>query len=200
METTQTTPASAPSSEAHIQALLNDSRAQAYEALNGFMSSVFYKIGLELACLEEDSPDEADNLMARKQTAGLSNYTLRMIRNHFDYDDYEEWLAGGLFRDKSRFISEFLNLKAMQMEEFKSRFPNAFKKWTKEEDTSLLEHYKRCMESSEPLEEPDEFDNWDYMSFMLGRNVNAIKLRLEKLGIDLGPDAGRPRRERSTAR
>ena len=200
MKTTQTTPASASSSEAHIQALLNESRAQAYEALDGFMSSVFYKIGLELACLEKDAPDEAASLMAKKQVAGLTSSTLRMIRNQFDYDDYEEWLADGLFGDKTRILSEFLNLNALKKEEFKCRFPNAFKKWTKDEDDSLLENYKRYMQGADPLEETDELDGWYFMSLMLGRNVNAIKLRLEKLGIDLGTDAGHPRRDRNTVR
>ena len=103
-----------------------------------------------------------------------------------------ECLALGVIGDRIQLLKEFLDFNSLQMEDFRRRFPNAFKKWTKEEDAMLLESYQLELEDATHNEGVD----WDFLAFDLGRNVNAIKLRLEKLGVDLGSEAGRPRRQR----
>ena len=73
------------------------------------------------------------------------------------------------------------------MQELRARFPRAFTKWVAEEDQTLLAQYQDATAQGQKV-------NWGALAGRFGRNVNAIKLRLEHLGVNLGPDAGQPRR------
>ena len=192
MKMTEQTIASSPSAEARIQELLTAKRSEAYEVLERIMSEAFSQIGLTLSSLARNAPDEYAKLDSKKHIAGVSRTTLREIHSFFGEEDMAECLALGVIGDRIQLLKEFLDFKSMQMEDFRRRYPNAFKKWTEEEDATLLESYQEELEDTAREEGVD----WDFLAFDLGRNVNAIKLRLEKLGVDLGSEAGRPRRQR----
>lgn len=172
------TPLPAPQTvEARIQAILDEQRAQAHDALDDLMYESFLEIGALLSA--PDTPARA--------VAGLSPRTLQLIRQHHDAGDLAEWLAAGAGGTKSICISQFLNLNALQMQELRARFPRAFTKWAAEEDQTLLAQYQDATAQGQKV-------NWGALAGRFGRNVNAIKLRLEHLGVNLGPDAGHSRR------
>ena len=149
----------------------------AHEALDDLMYETFLEIGEVLAESEE---------VPGKAVGGLSSFALRQIRQHAQTGDLAEWLASGADGDKSLYLRDFLNLGKLQMTELKSRYPRAFTKWTPEEDEGLLARYQKESEGGRRVP-------WGRMATDLGRNPNALRLRLEHLGIDLGPEAGRPR-------
>lgn len=163
--------------EARIQTILDEQRAQAHDALDDLMYESFLEIGALLSA--PDTPARA--------VAGLSPRTLQLIRQHHDAGDLAEWLAAGAGGTKSICISQFLNLNALQMQELRARFPRAFTKWAAEEDQTLLAQYQDATAQGQKV-------NWGALAGRFGRNVNAIKLRLEHLGVNLGPDAGHSRR------
>ena len=176
----------APSREARIQAILNEQRALAHDALDDLMHEAFLEIGALLS-----APDGAGAPAAAPAptVAGLSSRTLQMIRQHHDAGDLAEWLTSGAEGNKSTCISQFLNLNAMQMQELRVRFPRAFMKWTDDEDRALLSLYQEATAQGKKV-------GWGELARTFGRNANALRLRLEHLGVDLGDEAGQPRRNR----
>ena len=177
MESSNTPLPASQTVEARIQTILDEQRAQAHDALDDLMYESFLEIGALLSA--PDTPARA--------VAGLSPRTLQLIRQHHDAGDLAEWLTTGAGGNKSTCISQFLNLNALQMQELRARFPRAFTKWAAEEDQTLLAQYQDATTQGQKV-------NWGALAGRFGRNVNAIKLRLEHLGVDLGPDAGQPRR------
>ncbi|MBR6183244.1 MAG: hypothetical protein IKQ76_01610 [Bacteroidales bacterium] len=177
MESSNTPLPASQTVEARIQAILDEQRAQAHDALDDLMYESFLEIGALLSA--PDTPARA--------VAGLSPRTLQLIRQHHDAGDLAEWLAAGAGGTKSICISQFLNLNALQMQELRARFPRAFTKWAAEEDQTLLAQYQDATAQGQKV-------NWGALAGRFGRNVNAIKLRLEHLGVNLGPDAGHSRR------
>ena len=172
---------SSPSVETRISAILDEHRALAHDTLDDLMHESFLEIGALLSTPAEGAaaPERA--------VGGLSPRTLQLIRQHHDAGDLAEWLTTGAGGNKSTCISQFLNLNALQMQELRARFPRAFTKWAAEEDQTLLAQYQDATAQGQKV-------NWGALAGRFGRNVNALKLRLEHLGVDLGPDAGRPRR------
>ena len=177
MESSNTPLPASQTVEARIQTILDEQRAQAHDALDDLMYESFLEIGALLSA--PDTPARA--------VAGLSPRTLQLIRQHHDAGDLAEWLAAGAGGTKSICISQFLNLNALQMQELRARFPRAFTKWAAEEDQTLLAQYQDATAQGQKV-------NWGALAGRFGRNVNAIKLRLEHLGVNLGPDAGLSRR------
>ena len=177
MESSNTPFPASQTVEARIQTILDEQRAQAHDALDDLMYESFLEIGALLSA--PDTPARA--------VAGLSPRTLQLIRQHHDAGDLAEWLAAGAGGTKSICISQFLNLNALQMQELRARFPRAFTKWAAEEDQTLLAQYQDATTQGQKV-------NWGALAGRFGRNVNALKLRLEHLGVDLGPDAGHSRR------
>ena len=106
-----------------------------------------------------------------------------------DAGDLAEWLTSGAAGNKITCISQFLNLNAMQMQELRVRFPRAFMKWTDDEDRALLSLYQEATAQGKKV-------GWGELARTFGRNTNALRLRLEHLGVDLGDEAGQPRRNR----
>ena len=186
MESINTSLPAAPSREARIQAILNEQRALAHDALDDLMHEAFLEIGALLS-----APDGAGAPAAAPAhaVAGLSSRTLQMIRQHHDAGDLAEWLTSGAEGNKSTCISQFLNLNAMQMQELRVRFPRAFMKWTDDEDRALLSLYQEATAQGKKV-------GWGELARTFGRNTNALRLRLEHLGVDLGDEAGQPRRNR----
>ena len=185
MESSNTPLPASQTVEARIQTILDEQRAQAHDALDDLMYESFLEIGALLSAPAGGSA--APEAAPARAVAGLSPRTLQLIRQHHDAGDLAEWLAAGAGGTKSICISQFLNLNALQMQELRARFPRAFTKWAAEEDQTLLAQYQDATAQGQKV-------NWGALAGRFGRNVNAIKLRLEHLGVNLGPDAGQPRR------
>ena len=97
-----------------------------------------------------------------------------------DADRLVHWVSGMAEQERMSLLVAFLNWDKLRMNDFRSRFPNSFTKWMPADDEALLEMYGSGR-------------SWRTMSDHFGRNVNAIKLRLQHLGIDLGAEAARSR-------
>ena len=184
MESFNTPLPSSPSVETRISAILDEHRALAHDTLDDLMHEAFLEIGALLSAPAGGSA--APEAAPARAVAGLSARTLQLIRQHHDAGDLAEWLTTGAGGNKSTCISQFLQLSALQMQELRGRFPRAFTKWTDEEDAALLSQYRETTEKGQRI-------NWGALAGRFGRNGNALKLRLEHLGVDLGPEAGRPR-------
>ena len=157
---------------------LDDYRSSAYEAVDNMMLAAFLEIG-RLFSEKTEIPEEPVH--------GLSPCVLQQIRKHATEGNLEQWLKAGDPGEKAQCILDFLNLTRLQRKSLRTRFPRAFTKWTEEDDTALLEGYRQQKEAGHPV-------LWNELSDRFGRNPNALKLRLEHLGEDLGASAGRSRR------
>ena len=187
MESYNTTLPSTPTREAQIQAVLKEQRALAHDTLDDLMHEAFLEIGVILSSQTADAPDTLPD----KAISGLSPKTLQLIRQHHGAGDLAEWLSADAGGSKSIVISQFLNLNAMQLQELRTRFPRAFMKWEEQEDAALLSAYQEETSQGQKVD-------WGRLSERFGRNTNALRLRLEHLGIDLGDEAGHSRRNGRT--
>ena len=166
-----------------IQQILDEQRSLAYDALDDLMYEAFLEVGHVLT-----ENGDADQPQA---VGGLSSYALRQIRQHVADGNLAEWLSAGADGDKSLYLRDFLNFNKLQMDELRVRYPRAFSKWT--EDEALLVCYRQEAQQGQKIP-------WGQIAKQLQRNPNAIRLRLEHLGINLGSDAGRQRRQGGAAR
>ena len=141
------------------------------------MQAAFLEIGETLS----GEPD-----VMTHSVRGLSPFALRRIFQHTHDGDLEKWLETDNSGEKEQCLLDFLNLGRLQMKSLQARFPRAFTKWTEEEDQALLDEYKRHSKEYRTI-------HWSELSDQFGRNPNALKLRLEYLGKNLGADAGRSR-------
>ena len=91
-----------------------------------------------------------------------------------------QWLARLTEAERMAMIMAFMDWDRIRMREFRSRYPKSFMKWEPDEEEALLEMYSQKV-------------SWRTLSSHFGRNINAIKLRLQHLGVDLGEEAGRAR-------
>lgn len=175
--------ASSSSREAVIQGILDEHRSMAYIALDDLMYEAFQKLGKALA---ETGNLDASETSGRRQY-GFSDFALRQIRQHTEAGDLTDWLAAGADGDKMLYLRDFLNLSKLESDEFRRRYPRAFTKWTPDQDEALLAAYRVIVDGGGRVQ-------WREFSRRFERNPNAIKLRLEHLGVDLGADAGHSRR------
>ncbi len=191
METIEKPVASPSTREALIQEVLDEHRSLAHGALDDLMYEAFLEIGRILNTPDSDAPGEAQagSLAPApiQAVSGMSAFALRQIQHHAAAGDLADWLAGGADKDKCLYLRDFLNLGKLQAEELRQRYPKAFTKWTDDQDQALLAEYQRAAEGGRRVD-------WKKLSEPFGRNVNAIKLRLERLGVDLGAEAGHSRR------
>ena len=166
-----------------LAACANFWRETAYRDVCGQMADCLINLGRIMSVIEEG---EMDILTIDRPVAGFTTTMLKRIKEAYDDGQIEDWLESVSEGEKAELLMAFLNFDHLKMENFKSRYPNAFRKWTEDEDSELLEAYNSS---------PDKI-RWDTLSKRFGRNANALKLRLEKLGIELGVDSGRPRYSR----
>ena len=90
------------------------------------------------------------------------------------------WLSCLTEGEKMGLMMSFMDWDRLRMQEFRSRYPKSFTKWDPSEDEALLEMYAHR-------------PSWRALSSHFGRNINAVKLRLQHLGVDLGAEARRAR-------
>ena len=195
METIEKPAASPSTREARIREVLDEHRSLAHGALDDLMYEAFLEIGRILNTPEEAAGDNQAGSapVPAMPVGGLSAFALRQIQHHAAAGDLADWLAGGADKDKCLYLRDFLNLGKLQAEELRLRYPKAFTKWTDDQDQALLANYREATEGGRSV-------NWRQFCEPFGRNVNAIKLRLERLGINLGAEAGHSRRPGGPAR
>ena len=193
METNEKPFASQATREARIRSILEEYRALAFDTLDHLMYKAFHDLGRVLAETEECAWADASSPAPVRAMCGLSARSLRLIQDHYEDEDLADWLDAGIDGERLLYLREFLNLNSLEMKELKIRHPKAFTKWTAEQEASLLASYREYAESGDQVP-------WWMLSLEYGRNVNAIKLRLEKLGVELGAEAGHPRRPGGHAR
>ena len=195
METTEKPAASPSTREARIREVLDEHRSLAHGALDDLMYEAFLEIGRILNTPEEAAGESQAGSapVPALPVGGLSAFALRQIQHHAAAGDLADWLAGGADKNKCLYLRDFLNLGKLQAEELRLRYPKAFTKWTDDQDQALLANYREATEGGRSV-------NWRQFCEPFGRNVNAIKLRLERLGINLGAEAGHSRRPGGPAR
>ena len=161
-----------------IKTLIESQREVATEAVIDIMTETCTAIGQMIVEYEENSWENL--FMGDKSTPWLTEDELRLINEKSREGELQEWFRS---LDNQRLVamaSRFLDFDKMRREAFRQKFPSSFKKWSEEDDAILRDMY----ESNCP---------WDEMSSFFGRNINAVKLRLQKLGFDLGPETAYPR-------
>lgn len=157
--------------------ILSSHRKVADEAVADVMLDAFREVGALLAETEEA---EGAVLEFDKGAGAFKPEDLEKVLVHWRKQDLVEWFIGLSELERTTLMSRFLDYDRMRIQEFRARYPKAFMKWSAEEDAELAAMYKgQCP--------------WREMSAHFGRNTNALKLRLERLGFDLGANAGRSR-------
>ena len=99
---------------------------------------------------------------------GLSPQNVETIFRNFSSGWTSEYLDTLSEGEKAGLILAFLGSDSLRMSRLRFRFPKAFSKWTDEEDSELL----RRNAAGESL---------GSISRAMGRNPNALRMRLEKL-------------------
>ncbi|MCQ2141705.1 MAG: hypothetical protein MJY83_05105 [Bacteroidales bacterium] len=164
--------------EKRFAAVLEVQRCVTYESVEDIIMETFYELGQLI--MTQEKVQGAD-LAFRKSICGLPVDVLKDIREHAYAEDIPEWVSMGADGKRARLLLSFLDTNRLSQEDFRSKFPKAYAKWSEEDDSTLMQMWS-------------EGQSWPNMSNVLQRNVNALKLRLEKLGVNLGKDAGVPRR------
>ena len=193
METNEKPLAAQPTREARIRSILEEYRTLAFSALDQLMFEAFHELGRALAETGGSARTDVSSPAQVRAMCGFSARSLRVIQDCYEDGILAEWLDAGIEGERLLYLREFLNLNSLEMKELKMRHSNAFTKWTAEQEASLLASYREYAKSDEQVP-------WWMLSLEFGRNVNALKLRLEKLGVDLGPESGHPRRPGGHAR
>ena len=130
--------------------------------------------------LNTDEFIDADGWEFDRDVCGFRHEQLEKVFLSGGGERLLHWVAGMQEQERLSLLMAFLNWDRLRMNDFRAKYPNSFQKWAPADDEALLEMYKSG-------------SSWRTLSDHFGRNVNAIKLRLQRLGIDLGAEAGRPR-------
>jgi hypothetical protein len=159
-------------------------RFAALDAVEDLMNDAFMQVGALLvkACHESGKP-----LAFNRQACGLAPFLLKQLYEQASAGTLENWLVEEDGNDRYRKISDFLDLYRIQLDGFRSRYPKVFQKWTPEEDAELLRLYHQAADGEGKV-------RWQEFERKFGRNGNALRIRLGKLGVDLGKEKGTPRR------
>lgn len=160
-----------------VSSLMGVYRSMAYDAIDEMLIEAFSDLGALMVLREKET---GETLPAGKSVCGLSRERLRTIKEHSMPGSFDQYYSGLPEQEKMGWMMCFLDYDRIRREDFKSRFPNAFLKWTPEDDAELMEMFG----NGAP---------WKFISERFGRNVNAVKIHIEKLGVDLGAEAGRRR-------
>ena len=172
MDSFETSTTSPPSADSRIRTLLKEYRTEVFGYLDFTMLDTFEDIGKVLLSSEVD--------YTHHTISGLSPSTLQQIKMHAEAQDLENWLLSCPPGEKAQLLQDFLNTGKLHMDAIRGRYPRAFQKWTEEEDKSLLEAYHNRADIGLPI-------LWGDFSERFGRNPNALKIRLERLGETLPP-------------
>jgi len=144
-----------------LQFIIEMGRRKAVTALNDIMIDTFE----EIHEWQQKWKEETGEVPSDKGFCGLSAATLQKI-SELELEYVHEMAYGN---ERCRLYTEFLNLNSLRMKEFRATYPNAYTKWDAGTDARLLKERR----SGASLEQ---------LSHTFGRNINAIKIRLERLG------------------
>ena len=160
-----------------IRDVMAPHRSIAYDAVTDIMLEAF---------------EELSDVLNEKDLSGEEGWTFNRSVCSFRPEQVEKIMEIGKFREpvvwlssltegeKMAMMMAFMDWDRLRMQEFRDKYPRSFTKWEPAEDEALLEMYSRRLP-------------WQAISGHFGRNVNAVKLRLQHLGVDLGAEAGRAR-------
>ncbi len=165
-----------------LEAVLAPHRSIAYDALTDIMMDALRDVS---EWMNADECSGMDGWEFDKDVCGFRQEQLEKVFISGGGDRLLHWVAGMQEQDRLSLLMSFLDWDRLRMNDFRARYPNSFLKWSGSDDEALLEMYSSG-------------SSWRTLSNHFGRNVNAIKLRLQHLGIDLGADAGRSRFPRRT--
>lgn len=165
-----------------LEAVLAPHRSIAYDALTDIMMDALRDVS---EWMNADECSELDGWEFDRDVCGFRQEQLEKVYISGGGDRLLQWVAGMQEQDRLSLLMSFLDWDRLRMNDFRARYPNSFLKWSGSDDEALLEMYSSG-------------SSWRTLSNHFGRNVNAIKLRLQHLGIDLGADAGRSRFPRRT--
>lgn len=167
-----------------LEPIIKSNREMAYEAIEELMLEA---LSDAMKAVQTNVQGAGEDIRFDKAICGLKPQLLSMAYQRFVNNDLEKWYISADRYDKIWMLMDFLDVDGARKAEFMSRYPNAYGKWSADEDNKLLQMYNDSVSS------PSGKPMWKAMSEELGRNVNALKLRLERLGIDLGDDVGHSR-------
>ena len=165
-----------------LEAVLAPHRSIAYDALTDIMMDALRDVS---EWMNADECSGLDGWEFDRDVCGFRQEQLEKVFISGGGDRLLHWVAGMQEQDRLSLLMSFLDWDRLRMNDFRARYPNSFLKWSNSDDEALLEMYSSG-------------SSWRTLSNHFGRNVNAIKLRLQHLGIDLGADAGRSRFPRRT--
>ena len=164
----------------NLEAVLAPHRSIAYDALTDVLMDALEELLLLLKKEEAGEGFEFD-----KRVCGFRPEQIERLTKCGDSEKLLHWVSGMSEQERLSLLMAFLNWDEIRMREFRARFPNSFMKWNPSDDEELRRMYAGG-------------STWRALSNHFGRNVNAIKLRLQHLGIDLGADAASARFPRRT--
>lgn len=134
-------------------------RREALSEIDEMMLRSFEEIG-EWMCNDASATD-----LKKSDISGYTQNSLRMIMEHYEAGDLSDWLFGDRYY---RNLVEFLGLSQLRTNDSQKRFPNAFRKWSEEEERILLEGRRNGA-------------SYSSLSATMGRNVHALRLRMEHI-------------------
>lgn len=165
-----------------ISDIVEEYRARAQDISEDIMAECFSLLGEVLS--GNDSC-----CLPSEYVAGLSPATLKALHDKASGEHFNDWLCLGMDGLFLPAFLEFMDFNALNRKAFRKKFPRAYCKWNREEDDELMRVYADADKFCEKMDGrlPDDF--WSSLSERFQRNRNAIKLRLARLGVDLGADA-----------
>jgi hypothetical protein len=152
-------------------------RSIAYDAVTDIMLEAFEELS---DFLNDEHLSGVEGWTFNRQVCGFRPEQMEKIYELAKSVDPVLWLSGLTEGEKFALMMAFMDWDRLRMKEFRTRYPRSFTKWEPAEDEALLEMYPQRT-------------SWRELSSHFGRNVNAVKLRLQHLGVDLGAEAGRAR-------
>lgn len=152
-------------------------RSIAYDAVTDIMLEAFEELS---DFLNDEHLSGVEGWTFNRQVCGFRPEQVEKIYEMAKSGEPVVWLTGLTEGEKFALMMAFMDWDRLRMKEFRTRYPRSFTKWEPAEDEALLEMYPQRT-------------SWRELSSHFGRNVNAVKLRLQHLGVDLGAEAGRAR-------
>ena len=166
----------------NLEAVLAPHRGIAYDALTDVLMDALEEV---VFLLNGEASGADEGLEFDKRVCGFRPEQMERISKCENPEKLLHWVSGMAEQERLSLLMVFLNWDEIRMREFRARFPNSFMKWNPSDDEELRRMYATG-------------STWRALSNHFGRNVNAIKLRLQHLGIDLGADAASSRFPRRT--
>lgn len=156
-----------------ISAIIKSGRKSSINIIKSELADCIYDIG-EL--IEDRLSETGEQPVFEKPVAGFTPDQLSQFLDVYRNEEVYAWVDNGANGQIDDLILRLVNFRKMNKSGLKAKFPNTFQKWTEQDDQDLRTIFERKGEAGL---------NWQDLSEMFGRPVNAIKIRLERLGFTL---------------